>query len=304
MILKLTHDQKTAVEQGRRVRRRLIRTTAKAAEVAIKDVKTVHQDNDLLVLEANNRRHYYIYGPSGIGKTHNMEKAVESTGVKHYVISGNISLWAFGVQLAVIKKYLKKDEKVVIIVDDVDELIKDSKSINQLKELLAKGVFSYNKKPQMHMLTSQVQIEAVEACMSDDGLGFTVDCSNFTFVITSNYQLPYDSTPDLMLEKNNGVMTPRIAYMKHLTAIRGRCNVKDLTFTKEEKWGNIAIVLLEDNGCPGLDEQQKIFLLNFMWQNWERMTETSIRTAEKMADIMLEEGEDYAQDAWETDFII
>jgi hypothetical protein len=233
-----------------------------------------------------------------------MEKAVKSTGVKYFVISGNISLWAFGVQLAVIKMFLKKDEKVVIIVDDVDELIKDSKSINQLKELLAKGVFSYNKKPQMHMLTSDVQVQAVEACMSDDGLGFKVDCSNFTFVITSNYQLPFDSTPELMLEKNGGVMSPRIAYLKHLTAIRGRCHVKDLSFTKEEKWGNIAIVLLEDDGCPNLNEQQKVFLLNFMWQNWDRMTETSIRTAEKMADIMIEEGEEYAQDAWETDFLI
>jgi hypothetical protein len=212
-------------------------------------------------------------------------------------------MWAFGVQLACIAVSLKKNEKVVVIIDDCDELLKDGQSVNQLKELLEKHTFSYNKKPQMHMLTSDFQIAAVEKHMTNDGLGFKVDCSNFSFVITSNFKLPYDSTPEEMLEKNGGNLTPRIAYFKHLTAIRGRMNVKDLDMSKEEKWGNIAIVLLEDNGCPELNEQQKLFLLQWMDSNWDYMTETSIRTAEKMADVLLEEGEENVVDAWECDFL-
>ena len=106
-----------------------------------------------------------------------------------------------------------------------------------------------------------------------------------------------------MLRKNGDVMTPRIGYLKHLTAIRGRMMVKDISLTWEEKWGNIADVLMNDNGCPELNEQQKIFLLQWMWTNWNDMTETSIRTAEKMADILIDEGEEGIQDAWEIDFL-
>jgi hypothetical protein len=291
MLLTLSTKQKQSIESGRIRRNRLVSITKRVAKKTLE----IHV--------TGNKRHTYIYGPSGIGKTYNMENAIKESGVKSVTISGNISMWAFAVQLACIKATLKPNEKIVVIVDDCDELLKDGQSTNQLKELLANNVFSYNKKPQMHMLTSDFQIAAVEQCMSADGLGFKVDCSNFSFVITSNFKLPYDSTPEEMLEKNGGVLTPRISYFKHLTAIRGRMNTKDLDMSKEEKWGNIAIVLLEDNGCPQLSYQQKIFLLQWMDSNWENMTETSIRTAEKLADILIEEGEENVIDAWESDFL-
>ena len=299
MLLTLTSKQKRAIEDGRSKRKRLIRTTKKAS---MNTIDSTYSNNDFGIV-TKKKRHYYIYGPSGVGKTYNMEKAVKETGVKHFVISGNVSMWAFAVQLACIKGSLKNNEKVVVIIDDCDELLKDGKSVNQLKELLDKNQFSYNKKPQLHTLTSDYQLACVEQCMADDNLGFKVDCSDFTFVITSNIQLPFDSTPEQMLEKNGGNLTSRISYIKHLTAIRGRMNTKDLSFTKEEKWGNIAIVLLEDDGCPNLSEQQKIFLLQWMDYNWNDMTETSIRTAEKMADILTEEGQQNIVDAWECDFL-
>ena len=274
------------MESGVSKRKRLIRTTRKASEAALKGSK----------------KHYYIYGPSGIGKTFNMERELEKSGVPNYTISGNISMWSFAVNLACIKVQ-HPTEKVVIVVDDCDELLKDGKTVNQMKELFAKREFSYNKKPQMHMLGSEHQEECVKQFMSDTAMGFHIPCDNFTFVITSNFQLPYDDTPDIMLEKNNGAMTPRIAYMKHLTAIRGRMEVKDISLTWEEKWGNIAEVLLNDNCCDELNEQQKIYLLDWMWTNWSEMTETSIRTAEKMAGVLVEEGEEDVQDAWEIDFL-
>lgn len=286
MLLTLSTKQKSAMESGVSKRKRLIRTTRKAAMAALKD-KSVH---------------YYIYGPSGIGKTYNMEKELDDSGVIYYTISGNVSMWSFSVNLACIKAS-HPTEKVVILVDDCDELLKDGKSVNQMKELLDKGIFSYNKKVSPMNFSSEYQQECVEKFMSDGQMGFQVPCDNFTFVITSNFQLPYDSTPEEMLEKNGGNMTPRIAYMKHLTAIRGRMMTKDISLTKEEKWGNIAEVLLNDNGCDELNNQQKIYLLDWMWKNWSEMTETSIRTAEKMAGVLVEEGEEDVQDAWEIDFL-
>jgi hypothetical protein len=60
---------------------------------------------------------------------------------------------------------------------------------------------------------------------------------------------------------------------------------------------------MNDGGCNFLNDQQKIYLLDWMWNNWSEMTETSIRTAEKMARVMIEEGEEGVQDAWEIDFL-
>jgi len=286
MKLSFSNNQSLAITKGQQKRKRLKRTTLKAAQSSL----------------SSKSKHYYIYGPSGIGKTYNMEKELEKSGVPYYIISGNISMWSFAVQLACIRAQ-HPNEKVVILVDDCDELLKDGKSVNQMKELLDKGIFSYNKKPQMHMLTSDFQVACVEQFLSKDSLGFSVPCDNFTFVITSNFQLPYDSTPEALMEKNGGTITPRISYLKHLTAIRGRMMVKDISLEWEEKWGNIADVVMYDNCCDDLDEQQKIFLLQWMWTNWSEMTETSIRTAEKMADVLMEEGEDAIQDAWEIDFL-
>ena len=286
MILTLSSKQKLAIEQGKSKRNRLIGVTQRAAKMAL--------------LEKS--RHFYIFGPSGIGKTHNMKEELKKSGIPFYIISGNISMWSFAVNLACIK-VAHPDEKVVILVDDCDELLKDGKSVNQMKELLDEGIFSYNKKPQMHMLTSSHQQQCVEKFMSDDKMGFQVNCKNFTFVITSNFQLPYDSTPQEMLEKNGGNMTARISYLNHLTAIRGRMSTHDINLDWAEKWGNIAEVLLNDNGCPELSEQQKIYLLDWMWNNWPELKETSIRTAEKMAEVLTEEGEDGVQDAWEIDFL-
>lgn len=274
------------MEQGKSKRQRLIATTQRAATMALR----------------SKSRHYYIFGPSGIGKTYHMENELKKSGVPYYIISGNISMWSFAVELAVIKA-AHRDEKVVILVDDCDELLKDGQSVNQLKELLDKGTFSYNKKPQMHLLTSGLQEECVKMFMSDDKMGFHIPCQNFTFVITSNFQLPYDSTTEQMLEKNGGLMTPRISYMNHLTAIRGRMVTKDISLEWFEKWGTIAEVLVNDGGCHFISTQQRIYLLDWMWNNWSEMKETSIRTAEKMAEVLVEDGEDGIQDAWEIDFL-
>ena len=127
--------------------------------------------------------------------------------------------------------------------------------------------------------------------------GFTVDTSNFTFVITSNIKLAYDDTAE------EGDDSKKAARARHLSAIRGRCETKDLDMTKEEKWGNLAFVTLEDGACKNCEEQQKIFILDYIWNNWDNMTETSIRTVEKMARTMQLEGEENIKDAFDADFL-
>ena len=290
MLLQLSSKQKSAIKAGAVKRNRLVRATKQAANQVNLDEKPIH---------------YYIYGPSGIGKTYNSEKAVEESGTPYYKVSGNVSMYNFAIKLAVISMQTK-GKKAVVIIDDCDEILKDAKSINQMKELLAENRLSYDKRFHLNQLGDEDSIPyiAVEQCINSNGVGFTVDTSNITFIITSNIRLPYDSTAEEITEKNGGLDTAKSIRARHLAAIRGRCEVKDLDMTMEEKWGNLASVCLEDNACTDCnDDQEKIFILTYIWNNWDNMKETSIRTAEKMARTLKLEGSEDIVDAFDADYL-
>lgn len=290
MLLQLSSKQEAAIQAGELKRKRLIRATKQAANQVNLDEKSIH---------------YYIYGPSGIGKTYQSKKAVEETGVNSYDVSGNISMYNFAIKLALIA-YENLDKKAVVIIDDCDEILKDAKTINQMKELLGENKLSYNKRFHLNQLGEEGDplYTAVEYWMNGNGVGFTVDCSNITFVITSNIRLPYDSTANEITEKNGGLDTAKSIRARHLAAIRGRCETKDLDMTMEEKWGNLASVCLEDGACEDCeDDQQKIFILDYIWNNWDNMKETSIRTAEKMARTLKLEGANGIRDAFDADYL-
>ena len=288
MLVEFSSKQKVAIEGGLGKRNRLIRAARQAASGIKIDDKPVH---------------YYIYGPSGIGKTYWANKAVQDSEVIHRTVSGNVSMFAFGIDLAV-TKFMFPEEPVVIIVDDCDEILKDAKTINQMKELLGTNKFTYNKRVNLGSLGEEDSIPymAVQQAMGN-GIGFTVDCSNFTFIITSNIKLPFDSTAEEIVEKNGGMDNAKSIRARHLAAIRGRCEVKDLDMSWEEKWGNLAYVTLEDDGCTTCDLEQKHFILEYIWNNWNDMKETSIRTVEKMGRTFQLEGSAGIKDAFDADFL-
>ena len=104
-------------------------------------------------------------------------------------------MMALGINLAVIK-YMNRDKKVVIVIDDCDEILKDTANINQFKGILEKNQYSYNKRFHINSVGEEGTLEhdAVLECMDEGRQGFTVDTSNFTFIITSNIKLAYDDT--------------------------------------------------------------------------------------------------------------
>jgi len=290
MLLQLSSKQKAAIEAGRLKRNRLVRATKQAANQIDLDEKPIH---------------YYIYGPSGIGKTFNSVKAVEDSNVPYFTVSGNVSMYNFAIKLGIIA-FQNLDKKCVVIIDDCDEVLKDAKSINQMKELLAENKLSYDKRFHLNQLGDEDSLpyQAIEYWMNGNGVGFQVDCSNITFIITSNIRLPYDSTADEIVEKAGGMDNAKSIRARHLAAIRGRCEVKDLDMTMEEKWGNLASVCLEDSACSDCqNDQEKIFILNYIWNNWDNMKETSIRTAEKMARTLKIEGAKNIVDAFDADYL-
>jgi hypothetical protein len=112
--------------------------------------------------------------------------------------------------------------------------------------------------------------------------------------------LPFESDAREALEKGVSAKANRL---QDLSAIRGRFNVKDYHLDFQTNWGWIAEVALNDGALSHLTEEQILILLDWMWNNWPNMTETNIRTIEKMAYEMVDYPEEY-RDNWEADFLI
>jgi hypothetical protein len=73
--------------------------------------------------------------------------------------------------------------------------------------------------------------------------------------------------------------------MMHKNAIRSRCRVLDINLNNRELWGWISDVTLNTSLLKQykLTKEQKVIILDFIWDNWNSLSERSIRLVDKMA---------------------
>lgn len=289
-MIQLSSQQKEAIRKGAMKRQGLIREAKKAANRAAgKAVREEYLDTILA-------------GTTGIGKTFNIEKAIEELGVPSITLKGNKSMFAFGGDLMLLHSRMPKGTKMALIIDDCDSFFENKENINILKGMTGKAgtrQFQYNKKINEHSFT-EAQLSVMEQYQVEGMHGFTVPTDDFIFIFTTNFNLPFESDAKEALDRGVSAKANRL---QDLAAIRGRFNVKDYQLDFETNWGWIAEVALNDNGLPMLEsELQIIILLDWMWNNWHNMTETNIRTIEKMAYEMVDYPDEY-RDNWEADFL-
>ena len=245
--------------------------------------------------------HFYIYAVPGLGKTHVVTESLEKAGKKNFVISGSLSDWGFGCRLAEIN-YRLKGEQIAIVVDDCDEIFKDTKSINMMKNVLdGHKVFKYQKDVSKNIGNLPPEARtAVQAHMSPRELGFTVPTDNMVFIFTSNEKLPTDD--EVRNTKNKG--TNVYQRKMHLNAIRSRCQTKDFELEDLVQWGWIADVTFnEDMGLSDIPQHVIYEALDFMYDNWSDLKTKSLRTIQMMLNEYREFPQDYAE-VWETDYIL
>ncbi len=122
--------QLEAIERGKLNRNRLVQLV---------DNISVQKDGDKYP-------HRYIFSPPGLGKTFTVQKHLQESNVRFVKVSGNVSMFAFGIQLAVINYLNPKHERVVIFVDDCDEIFRTDSNCNTMKNVLdGEKVFIYEK---------------------------------------------------------------------------------------------------------------------------------------------------------------
>lgn len=279
-------SQSDALERGKMYRKRFSKVISKICQESV----------------TQRYQHLYVYGPAGIGKTFMVKKQLEESGVKHFLVTGANSIFTLGVFLAVLQTNNTEKEKIYLFVDDCDEILKTEANCNIMKNVLfGEKRFVYEKSMNSILPTlTEVQRSAIFNFSSDDKLGFSVPTDNLVFIFTSNFKLPCDDEVQEAREKGR----TKAVLMSHHNAIRSRVQCADFELSDAEKWGWSADVILNTACLESLnltDEERKE-ILDFNWNNWERLKERSIRSIEKIAVVMRENPEDY-MDVWEIDFL-
>lgn len=280
----MKNEQLTALKEGQAQRKRLVHIVKKAVNVN----------------PGASYPHTYIYSPPGLGKTYTVNQAIKSANVPFFELSGAVSMFAFGVSLATIRHKMPTGTPIIISVDDCDGILKNEENINIMKNVLSgKKIFAYEKSLQSQIANlSPVQQEAIQAFSNDERMGFTVPTDEMIFIFTSNFRLPDDDEVRSARETGGNKNILKV----HRNAIRSRCKTMDFDLNKTQHWGWMADVLLNSTINDCLTEDNKSIILEWVWNNWDNMTERSIRTLEKMAETMCEEPNDYEM-SWEIDYL-
>lgn len=281
-----SHRQQAAIQKGKMKRERM--------NLLVSNIMSLSPDEKYSNL--------YLYSPPGLGKTFCVTESLKSSPFQHFLVTGNTSLFAFGIQLATINYMNTEMEPLIIHVDDCDEIFKNESNCNAMKKVLdADKQFVYEKSLSSQWPNlSDIQRMAIEHFGQEGKMGFVVPTHNMKFIFTSNFQLPIDDEVAEARKKNKS----KAILMAHRNAIRSRCKVGDFELSQEEHWGWIADVVLTAPSLNGeiIGHEQKIIILDFIWYNWAIMKERSIRVVEKMISMMKTYPESY-KTVWEIDYL-
>ena len=291
-MIQFSSQQRDAISRGAMKRRSLISQTTKVVQRVAGMTREEYLDS-------------IFSGTTGIGKTFLSERALNEGGITFIKLQGSVSMFAFGGDLMLIHSRKKKGQKIVILVDDCDSFFENKTSKNILKGMTGKKgtrVFQYKKKLQESNFT-EAQWEIMPEYQMDGQHGFTVPCDDFIFLFTTNFKFPSDADAKAYMKKNPG--SAKGNSMMDLAAVASRMNYRDFTLDdKNENWGWIAEVGLNDGGLDMLEsEEDKMILLDWMWNNWYELRSTSVRIMEQLAYDMVDYPDDY-RDEWEASYLI
>jgi hypothetical protein len=238
-------------------------------------VETFFDDSD---------HHLYVAGQPGVGKTYSVEqisKQYPDTVILN--INGDMRTWAFIKMLAVAVYKLPKNMKLVVFIDDKNDIFKaNSEYLDMFKIALGKtDRTEYNTSlgAQYHG-AEDIEKEAIDyfKSLDPDRTGFIIPFNNrVKFIFTMNTPLPNKN------ELANSGKVGSDAWIKcnNRHAIYTRVQYEDLIMDQETYWGWIADVVWNDpTMCIGATEEQRYEMLIWLWDNWKAAHETNLRFVE------------------------
>ena len=208
-----------------------------------------------------------VAGPPGVGKSYGVETQMEKASmfdkiagkkVRFNVVKGAMTALGLYTQL-----YKYSDAKNVLIFDDCDSVFADELALNILKAALDSGK------------TRKICWNSDSRLLREEGIPNEFKFNGSAIFITN---LKFDNIKSRKLQD-------------HLEALQSRCHFLDLTINSErDKMLRIKQVhrdadggLFKDYGfTPELENE----VLDFMWENYSKLRELSLRMCLKISDLI------------------
>ena len=244
-------------------------------------------------LKFKSKRHHYIVGPSGIGKSLTVRNVAKKHKVELVEITGAASMSAVAISLAC-AAYRANGKPIYVWIDDCDSVFLDRNSLSVMKGALDedRNVLSWNKNMTVQIQqyekstdkTDLFRAAALREYQTSDGVGLEIPTDNISFIITSNHPLAPSNPP------------PKTARAIDEAAIHDRVAYTQYGYDRDLCWGWTASVTMNNN-IQGLTQPQKRILLDWMDVNWERLQSVSMRAVMELASEMLNYPRNYP-DYW------
>jgi len=254
------------------------------------------------------KRHSILSGPPGVGKTYGTIHECRKNKVKFIVIEEGISDINLATRLAVAVHSLKKNEELVVILDDADSVVfGDYKTLNKWKVAMANAneeigtipMYNHPTDVKNHIISLQKQgryevAAAVKSFIPSDGLGLNIPMDRVRFVILCN-----KNYEDAKSFSGNGAAKMRAGVAPAID----RMNSKHIDANATTQWGWAAYVLGETQPFQKqgytLTNIQKIELMSWMYANWSKLKSTSYRMVETLAAAMINDPDNYLDEWYE-----
>jgi hypothetical protein len=244
----------------------------------------------------------YLVSEAGMGKSFTVNKHLEESGVPFYNVTGSTSTFALGVKLACINYNNPNLENLIVSIDDCDDLLANANSCNVLKQMLdGNREFNYERSLLSQMPGfSDEQTTAISYYSQEGRMGFRVPVHNIRFIFASNIELPDDQK----LKKARTKGSSRSVILSHRNAIRNRVINGNFILKPDEHFGWLLDVVNNTSCLDGFNfnDTDKSRIMDFMKMNWSLLTEHSIRTIEKLAQIMVSYPDRF-ENIWMMDYI-
>lgn len=243
----------------------------------------------------------FLVSDAGMGKSYTVNEHLLRSGIPFYNVNGSTSSFALGLKLACINYNNPNLDNLIVSIDDCDDLVANANSCNLLKQMLdGRREFNYERSLTNQMIGfSDEQIAAIGHFSQEDRLGFKVPVHNMRFIFSSNIELPDDEK----VRKSRSRGSSRSVILSHRNAIRNRVINGNFILKPDEHYGWLLDVVYNTSCLDGFNftDVEKMRIMDFMKMNWDSLTEHSIRTVEKLAQIMVSYPERY-ESIWILDY--